>query len=220
MNKLNIKSVLFDLDGTIVDTEKYYNNIWPDAFKKYGYNISSEDALGLRSLGQPFLDDYLKKLFGKVIDVTDIKNYARSKLDESVNTYGLELKEGVIDCLQFLKLNDIKSVVVTATSYERSKMYIKKAKLEGFFDNIISAKEVPNGKPAPDVYLKACNVLNVDPVETLAVEDSPNGALSAIRAKCNVVMVPDLTEPDEELKKSLYAVIPSLKALPSLFAVK
>ena len=76
--------------------------------------------------------------------------------------------------------------------------------MEDCFDRIISATMVKEGKPSPDIYLYACEQLALKPGECIAVEDSPNGVLSAYRAGCRVVMVPDQTPPDEELKKYLY----------------
>jgi DNA helicase-2/ATP-dependent DNA helicase PcrA len=69
---------------------------------------------------------------------------------------------------------------------------------------------VKEGKPSPDVYLYACERLGQAPESCMAVEDSPNGVLSAWRAGCQVVMVPDLTQPDEALKEKLYARVDTL----------
>ena len=215
-----IKAVLFDLDGTIIDTEKYYRLYWPKAFAKFGYTITDEQGLGMRSLGSPYVEEYLQNIFGKKIETTDIKNYARSLVDESVKINGLELKDGVVECLKYLKTQDVKIAIVTATAIERTEMYVKKAKLEEFFDDIISAKNVPRGKPAPDVYLTACEKLNVKPEETIAVEDSPNGVMSASRAGCNVVMVPDQTEADEKLIKCLFGNIKSLREFENFITAK
>lgn len=206
-----IKAVMFDLDGTIIDTEKYYRLYWPKAFAKFGYTITDEQGLGMRSLGNPYVEEYLQNIFGKKIETTEIKNYARSLVDESVRKNGLELKDGVVDCLKFLKTKNVKIAIVTATAMERTEKYVKEAKLEEYIGDIISAKNVPHGKPAPDVYLAACEKLNVKPEETIAVEDSPNGVMSASRAGCNVVMVPDQTEADEGLAKLLFSNLKTLK---------
>lgn len=213
-----IKAVLFDLDGTIIDTEKYYRLYWPKAFAKFGYTITDEQGLGMRSLGSPYVEEYLQSIFGKKIEIIEIKKYARSLVDESIKANGLELKDGVIECLKFLKNKNVKITIVTATAIDRTEKYVKEAKIEEYFDNIISAKNVPHGKPAPDVYLTACEKLGVRPKETIAVEDSPNGVMSASSAGCNVVMVPDQTEPDEELSKCLYGNLGSLKEFES-FAI-
>ena len=202
---------MFDLDGTIIDTEKYYRLNWQKAFAHFGYKITDEQGLGLRSLGNPYVEEYLMNIFGKKIETDEIKKYARNLVDENVKQNGLELKPGVIECLTFLKKKNVELAIVTATAVERTERYVKDANIDKYFDDIISAKNVPHGKPAPDVYLTACEKLNVDPKEVIAIEDSPNGVLSASRAGLNVVMVPDQTEPDEELKKHLFGNIKSLK---------
>ena len=75
---------------------------------------------------------------------------------------------------------------------------------------------VAEGKPSPDIYLYACEQVGVPPEECMAVEDSPNGVRSAYRAGCQVVMVPDQTLPDEELKKCLSACVPTLAEISHL----
>ena len=85
-----------------------------------------------------------------------------------------------------------------------------------YFDELISATMVEKGKPAPDIYLYACNELGIDPENVYAVEDSPNGVLSAFRAGCKVIMVPNQTQPDEDLSKCLYAKADTLLDLKEL----
>ena len=77
--------------------------------------------------------------------------------------------------------------------------YLGRAGLTDFFDEIISAKDVAHGKPAPDVYLYACERVGVKPADAFAIEDAPNGVKAGHAAGCRVIMIPDLTEPDEEL---------------------
>ena len=106
---------------------------------------------------------------------------------------------------------------MTANDKERAHRYLKKIGLFDYFNAIICADMVEQGKPAPDIYAYACKELQVNPADTFAVEDSPNGCMSAYRAGCNVIMIPDLSEPDEELQKILYARLDSLMDMKSLF---
>ena len=94
--------------------------------------------------------------------------------------------------------------VVTATAQEQAVSNLKLAGLLPFFDHVISASMVKRGKPAPDVYLYACEVLGVQPENCYAVEDSPNGVMSAHAAGCRTIMIPDLSQPDAELSRLLY----------------
>ena len=75
---------------------------------------------------------------------------------------------------------------------------------------------VKEGKPSPDIYRYACEQLGVAPRECIAVEDSPNGVMSAYRAGCNVVMIPDQTAPEEEIKDKLYACLDHLIEIKNL----
>ena len=104
----------------------------------------------------------------------------------------------------------------SATLYDTAKERLIKAGVFGLFDKVISAHMVERGKPYPDVYLYAASALSLKPEECIAVEDSPNGVLSAYRAGCKTVMVPDLTEPDEDLKKLLYGIAHDLTGLKEI----
>ena len=94
--------------------------------------------------------------------------------------------------------------MATATDPERTKQYLGSLDRLKYFDQIVCASMVQNGKPAPDIYLEAAARLHVHPSECMALEDSPNGILSAYRAGMYPVMIPDLSEPDEDTKKLLY----------------
>ena len=90
------------------------------------------------------------------------------------------------------------------------KKYLKEAGIYDWFDSVICATMVERGKPFPDVYLYACQQIGFSPEMCMAVEDSPNGVQAAFSAGLKTVMVPDLTLPDEELKKKVVGVAPSL----------
>lgn len=105
---------------------------------------------------------------------------------------------------------NIKAAVATATPIELTLQHLEKIGVRNQFDKIVSAKQVKHGKPAPDVYLYACEQIGEEPSNCIAVEDSPNGIKAAYAAGCKPVMVPDLTQPDEEIQPLLYAVVDSL----------
>ena len=103
--------------------------------------------------------------------------------------------------------------MATATDEERASRYLKEIGIYDKFDHIVCATMVPNGKPEPDIYLYACEKIKEKPCDCMGVEDSPNGIRAALDAGLKTVMVPDLTEPDETLKKELFAVAKSLDGL-------
>ena len=205
-----IKAVLFDLDGTLTDTEKFYQTAWPIALKHFGYEMEDWMPLKLRSLGRPFAPRQFKEWFGEDFDYYKVREYRKGLVEEMVKETGIPLKPGAKEILIWLREQGILTALVTANTYSRAERYLKKIGLFELFDKLICADMVELGKPAPDSYAYACKELSLDPKETFAVEDSPNGVTSAYEAGCNVIMVPDLTQPDEELTKKLYCKVDKL----------
>ena len=211
------RAVLFDMDGTLIDTEKYFRVCWPKALAAFGYKMSDEQSLAMRSLGRPFAPELLRKWFGEELDYASVRGKRMEIMEEVLAREGIEVKTGARELLSFLRERGITTAVVTATGMEQAGRRLKQVGLADYFDRIISAAQVEKGKPSPDVYLYACESLGVKPQECMAVEDSPNGVMSAYRAGCSVVMVPDQTEPDEGLMKRLYARVDTLDNISGLF---
>lgn len=211
-----IDTIIFDMDGTLIDTEKYFRACWPKALAAFGYEMSDEQALSMRSLGRPFAPIHLKEMFGESIDYTQVREKRKELVEECIKEHGIQLKPGVIELLQWLKENHIRAAIATATDMERTNRYLKMLGIHEYFDKLISATMVKEGKPSPDIYLYACEQLGRKPEECIAVEDSPNGVLSAYRAGCKVVMVPDQTAPEEELKSKLFACVETLTDIQGL----
>ena len=208
-----IKAVIFDMDGTLIDTEKYYRIFWPKALAEFGYQMTDEQALFMRSLGRPFAPKQLKEWFGEGLDYVQVRQRRKDLMEVALQKDGIQLKEGAKEILEYLQKRHITTAIATATDLERAGKYLEQVGLKDYFDRIISATQVKEGKPSPDIYQYACEQLGLPPEECIAVEDSPNGVLSASRAGCKVVMVPDQTQPDEELRKLIWKVAPSLQEI-------
>ena len=211
-----VKAVLFDMDGTLIDTEMYYRIFWPRAMAEFGYHMTDEQALSMRSLGRPFAPQRLKEWFGEEVDYTAVREKRKQLMEEALARDGIRVKPGAVELLQDLRERDIVTAVVTATDRERADRYLDRTGLAPFFSEVISATKVKEGKPSPDIYLYACESLCLKPEACVAVEDSPNGILSAYRAGCRVIMVPDQTPADETVKPFLYGCVDELSDISKL----
>ena len=211
------KTVIFDLDGTLLDTEKYYFAKWKEAMAHFGYHMTDEEAYSVRSLGMPYAPEHFKKLYGEDFDYDKVHTYRRKLTDQVLDEGPIEAKPGAEELLKYLREKGVRTAIATAGGVERSSSLLKRVGLYDYLDRIVSARQVSYGKPAPDVYLYACRQLHVQPQDCFAVEDSPNGIHSAYSAGCKVFMVPDLTQPDTELEKFIYKKVESLIELKKYF---
>lgn len=213
MSKNSIKAVIFDLDGTLIDTEKIYRVIWPQAMASLGYEFTDQHYLPLRSLGRPFAPRKFKEWFGEDFDYDNARRVRKGLFDAHVAEHGIDIKKGAIELLEYLRSHNIITAIATATDLDRATEYLDMVGLTKYFDRILSATMVDEGKPSPKVYQFACKELGLDPSECLAVEDAPNGVKSAYSAGLKVIMIPDQSEADDELKKLLYSYQPSLDCI-------
>ena len=197
------RAVVFDMDGVITDTEELYRRFQLEEGKKLGIPddvmvVAFERiAGGTKYTNKKSFEDVV----GMGIDYFDFREAVVNKLDAHIRAHGVELKPGVADTLKYLKEKGVKVGLATSAVRERATGYLKAHHIDRYFDELVFGDTVAHGKPAPDIYLKACEMLDVRPEEAIAVEDSINGIVSAGRAGMYPVMVIDLIEPNDTTKQ-------------------
>ncbi len=207
---MQIKAVIFDMDGLMLDTEKLLVKYWCEAANSLGFPMKRCHALALRSFSRKFAAPKLKEWFGEDCDYQQIRDLRVRLMNEYTDKYGLEKKKGLDELLDYLSKNGYRAAVATATDVSRAAKYLKQIGVYDKFEQIICGNMLENGKPCPDIYLYACEKLGLPPESCMALEDSPNGVKSASSAGCVTVMVPDLTPPEKEQTDVIYAAAESL----------
>lgn len=212
-----IKGAIFDMDGLMLDTEKLLVRFWRQAAAEYDYEMTNEHVLGIRSMSRKYAIPKLQKIFGEDFPFMDIRSKRIELMNKYINEHGFEVKKGLFELLEYLQKNSFKIAVATATDLERATMYLGMINSLNYFDKIICGNMIENGKPDPDIYLEAAKALELRPEECAALEDSPNGIKSAYTAGCRVIMIPDLSQPDDEVEPMLSAVYESLDKAINFF---
>ena len=205
-----IRGILFDMDGLVLDSEVLYTRFWREAAHSLGYLMTVEQSLGMRSLGKKLGQPYLESLFGPTVDYTTLRNKRIALMNAYVEIHGIPPKPGIFELLDYMDAHGIAAAITSSSPMESIQKHLSAVNLLHRFQKLCSGHDIPNTKPAPDIYLLGAQELGLEPSECLALEDSPTGILSAYRAGCLPVMIPDLDQPGEGTRKLLYAKADSL----------
>lgn len=214
--KKPIRAFLFDMDGVILDTEKLYTRFWQEAARSLGYPMTLEQALGMRSLNRDVGKAKMESYFGPGTDYEAIRQQRIRLMDAYIEENGVEPKPGIYALLDALDARGIPRAITTSSPITRTEKYLTRLNLFSRFQRICTGYDVSQGKPAPDIYLYGAECLGLPPGNCLAIEDSPAGILSASRAGCMPVMVPDQDPPSAETLRLMYARADSLTDIIAL----
>ena len=205
-----IRGILFDMDGLVLDSEILFTRFWREAANLLGYPMTVEQSYGMRSLGKALGQPYLESLFGPGIDYTTVREKRIELMSAYVAEHGIAPKSGIYELMDYLEAAGIPAAIASSSPLDAIEKHLSAANLLHRFQKVCSAHSIPNGKPAPDIYLLTASELGLKPEECLALEDSPTGILSGYRAGCLPVMIPDLDQPGEDTQKLLFAKADSL----------
>ena len=209
-----IKAVIFDMDGLMIDSERVTFEGYQHVLAKENLTMSEEKYKTL--LGKPVkaVHDLFKEDYGPQYDVDQIIKDVHAYIAKRFETEGVPLKPGLVELLKYLKENNYKTTIATSSHRNRVDLIVKQAQIDQYFDDSICGDEVTKGKPNPEVFLKACQKLQVSPQDALVLEDSESGINAAYNAEIKVIGIPDMKYPEEKYVKMTY------KIMDNLFQVK
>ena len=211
----DIKALVFDMDGVLLDTESMSDKTWAMAAKDFNVTVTEEDLNKCRGSNKSDIIMILKGIYGNEFDAENFLCATGKYFHELEFSSGIPLMHYAKEILEYLKPK-YHLALASSTSGPTVERQLRNAGLIDFFEKRITGDMVLHSKPDPEIYTMACSSINVAPANCLAIEDSPNGIRSANAAGMNVIMVPDRIKPTAELEELCWKILPSLEDLKTV----
>lgn len=205
-----IKLVIFDVDGTLVDSESIYVKAAIKNMEVNGYNIPMSVIMGIIGQNRVASRKLIESSQDESFDYDKyIKDYEKIR-SEFIKNEPLKLKKGALNILNYCKEHDIKIAIATSTYREKQVKVLTNLGIIDYFDYMVFGDEIKNSKPAPDIYLKVYEHYNYDKDEMIIYEDSNNGILSGYNAGIRVVYIKDIVDVKEDTLALCYKQVKDL----------
>lgn len=210
-----IKAVIFDMDGVLLDSESVCDRCFEQAAIEQNIEDRKPIIEDARGMGKSSFMDFIAKTYGDKIDTELLWNRASELFHIVEDKEGLSLLPFVKEILEYLKPN-YKIALASSTRRSSVERQMKATGIWDFFDVTVCGDDVQNTKPSPEIYQKAVKDLNLLPENCLAIEDSLNGIKSGTSAGLKVIMVPDQVKPNDQIKSLVWKIFDSLGDLKSI----
>lgn len=214
MNKnILYNAVVFDMDGVIFDSERAVMQCWKEVASRHNIPDIEKAILACTGTTMVRTREIMLDLYGADFPYDEYARESSAIFHSRYDGGRLPMKPGVKKLLTFLKERGKKIALASSTRQQVVTDELRDAGIIEYFDRIICGDMVSRSKPAPDIFLKACEELNVSPSGSYAIEDSYNGIRAAHAGGLHPIMVPDLLPADEEMQSLAEIVLPNLTSV-------
>ena len=200
-----IRAVIFDMDGTLLDSERIVLKAWQYVIDKY--SLPFDLSLPYRSIGLNYAS--MKNLFlselGEDYPFDKYWGYAKQYLQNAKRRTAYPVKAGFDELCTYLKANKIGMYVATSTYHASAAKELEHSGILGYFDGIIGGDEITRGKPDPEIFITAAEKTGFDKSECLIVEDSSNGLRAGIASGIRTVFIKDIVDVPSEITDKVFA---------------
>ena len=210
-----LKAVIFDVDGTLLDTERIYMRAWQDAAAELGYIMPMELLRKTRAVNAKDAARMFEEEIGNGFSYEKTRPIRVRIAEEIIERESPILKPGVLELLVFLQQKGIRLAVASSTNTKTTKAHLAINGIADCFEVIVGGDMIEKGKPNPDIFLKAAELLGEAPENCIVVEDSPAGIRAGSAAGMKTVLIPDLAAITQEIIDLSDVQMESLLEMPA-----
>ncbi len=202
--KRGMNTVIFDMDGVLFNTERLITDCWYKTAKEWGIKEIDKAISQCMGLNENDTKKIFYEIYGQNFPVEKFKKVTSDLFYDEIEKNGVPVMKGVYEILDYLKEKGYKIGIASSTKEKSVRRHLENAKILNYFEVIVTGDMVEHSKPHPEIYLLAVEKLKSEKEKTVAVEDSFHGITSAYRAGIKPIMIPDMVQPTEEIKKMLF----------------
>lgn len=206
-------SVIFDMDGTLLDTQSICAPAWKFAGNEQGIEGVEKGIFSVCGMNEAGWTAFLEENYPTL----DIAKFKKDSREYIVKNLVVCYKKGAKELLDYLKKRNIKIALASGSTRGSIDHHLKEVGAEKYFDVILGSADIENGKPAPDIFLKCAKLMCVNPEDCFVFEDSENGIKAGFAAGMKCIGVADTIPFNDETKKLMYRELESLNQAIEIF---
>ena len=212
-----LPSVIFDMDGVILDTERLILDCWRETAACHNINGIEEIVYKCIGTNDTKTRQLVCAFLGNSFDYDRLRSEVSARFAEITSVSGIPLKPGVFELLDYLHSKNVKTGLASSTHIDKVSAQLRGAAVYDYFDVLVGGNMVSRSKPEPDIFLHCAGLMGASPDSTFVIEDSFNGVRAASRAGMKPIMVPDLVPADNEIAPLTFSIQPDLSHVKLFF---
>ena len=211
-----ITCTLFDMDGTLFNTEHIYFKCYQQAAKEMGLNFTFELFAQGVGISREEANKFIRQHFGPQTDTDRLERRTYQLVDDYLKRGGdIPFMPGAKHAVELFYKHGLTLGLASSNMRRWVEFYLDKTRLRRYFSTLTTCEDVTHLKPNPEVYLRTAAKLGTDPSQCLVFEDSVAGATAAIRAGMRTCMVPNIKRPDAFIQERAFKIYTSLEQVPA-----